>query len=55
MLDQMCASLGYIILGMVGDLHDHQQGRLLEPVLMLFLRDVQVNTGIILKVLKKGI
>ena len=31
----MCASLGYLILGMVGDLHDHHQGLLLEPVLLL--------------------
>ena len=31
----MSAFLGYLILGMVGDLHDHRQGLLLEPVLLL--------------------
>ena len=35
MLDQMCASSEYIILGMIRDLHDHHQGLLLEPVLLL--------------------
>ena len=35
MLDQMCASSEYFILGMIGDLHDHHQGLLPEPVLLL--------------------
>ena len=35
MLDQMCASSEYFILGMIGDIHYHHQGLLLEPVLLL--------------------
>ena len=31
MLDQMCASIRYCILGIIGDLHDHHQRVLPEP------------------------
>ena len=41
MVDQMCASWRYFILGMIGNLHDHHQGLLLEPVLLL-LQDFEL-------------